>query len=131
LTKRDKELTDSESIAIGMDTAQPTLPYIIVRFEDMSVTKKPDGRIIIDKPTGGISDSSYAMTAVGNQKNWALVREDGFVIETGNQHGNRGFHWEGNLVPGFYSLLTGLPQKNFTKHRVAGRGYKIQFMVVG
>jgi len=102
---------------------------LMLRFEDLTITKDAEGTIIIDKAKGGISDSTCAITAVGPQKFWHLVDESQNEIESGSQLGNRSFYFEGKLVPGTYTLKTGLPIKDFSKRRISGRGYSITFRI--
>jgi len=119
MTKKPKEETLSEI------TESSTV--LMLRFEDLTITKDQNDFVIINKVKGGISDSAYAMTAVGVQKNWQLLDEAQTEIESGSQHGNRPFHFEGNLLPGLYTIRTGMPVKDFSKHRIPGRGYSITF----
>lgn len=113
------------------ETEQPTETpsTVLFRFEDLSITRNLDNTITINKSLSGISDSCYARSAVGSQKNWSLYTENNVLVETGNQHGNRSFAWTGNLEPGLYTLTTGVPSKNFTKHRIPGRNYQVTFRV--
>jgi len=113
----------------------------LFKFEDLTISKRRiyqrDGNmsslsynIIIQKDSGGISDSTYNLGATGATKNWQLFGEDGNEISLGvpAPHGNRAILWEGTLNNGLYTLTTG-PSHNVSKHRIAGRGYKIMFRV--
>lgn len=105
------------------------LPEIIVKFEDLLMVKLANGTIRIEKQLGGISDSTYSTLAVGNQKNWQLLDSNMSEIDTGKQHGNRPFYFEGALPSGNYTLMTGRDVKIYNKHRIPGRGYKLQFRI--
>jgi hypothetical protein len=107
----------------------------LFRFEDLVIKQRKNSSedtitytTIIDKTFGGISDSTYAITAMGAQKNWCLYNESNILIDTGAQHGNRTYHWEGILGNGLYTLTTGTV-KDTSKHRVPGRGYKVIFRI--
>lgn len=136
---------DSEVLE-PIESAQPEQPpeevVLVLKFEDLTVTQKKvfqqtdSGCSIgyvtaIDKKEGGISDHTYINFAAGIQKNWLLLNDASTEIDTGSQHGNRPFHWEGNLVSGLYTLVTG-PKVDYEKpkkYRVPGRGYRVQFRI--
>jgi hypothetical protein len=125
---RPKRSIDLEPVVSLQSTPSQTYDTL-VQFEDLHIVRtRETGEICIDKKSGGIADSTYSLGAVGSQKNWALYTEGGVLIDTGSQHGNRVFHWQGVLEPGTYTLTTG-PSHVYTKRRVAGRGYKIMFRV--
>ena len=103
---------------------------LLLEHDDL-VIKRMNGdtvEIAITKEMGGISDSTYSTAAAGSQKNWVLSDQFGNVIDTGEQHGNRAFRWVGPLPPGLYTLVTGV-SFNYTKRRIAGRGYRIKFKI--
>ncbi len=111
------------------EQVQHSVEQVILKFEDLVISKTNSGTIVIDKKLGGISDHTYRMFASGGQKDWILYKENEPYFDTGSQHGNRSFHWEGILEPGLYTLSTGPLVKDFSKHRVPGRGYQITFRV--
>lgn len=102
---------------------------ILLKFEDLTVSRTPSNTIKISKTLGGISDHTYRMFASGGQKYWYLYKDGQPALDTGNQNGNRAFLWEGNLDPGLYTLGTGPTVKDISKHRIPGRGYQIMFRV--
>jgi len=131
---------EEEPVSTIQEQPADTLQTIF-KFEDLTISKRrifqQDGssvslsyNIIIQKESGGISDSTYNLGAAGATKNWQLFAEDGSEISLGipAPHGNRALLWEGTLNNGLYTLTTG-PSHNVTKHRIAGRGYKIVFRV--
>ena len=101
---------------------------ILLRFEDLTIMKR-ENITFIDKLRSGISDSTYARVAVGPQKFWQLFNDADVEIPTGSQKGNRPFHFEGELLPGLYTLTTGPAVKDYSKHRIPGRGYKVVFRI--
>lgn len=103
------------------------MPMIVFEFEDFLITKE-DNKYTIDKLTGGISDSCYARVATGQDKNWTLAKMDDLTILSGDVHGNRSFHWEGNLEPGTYILKTGRGN-NTTIRRIPGRFFRLIFSI--
>jgi hypothetical protein len=134
MSKKDKE--------VKIEPEQPanTLQTLF-KFEDLTISKRgiyqQEGsmascsyNIVIQKESGGISDSTYNLGASGVTKNWQLFSEDGCEIVLGEPapHGNRALLWEGPLNNGLYILTTG-PSHNYSKRRIAGRGYKITFRV--
>ena len=126
MTKRSDKLEEekgSQEIPDQLET------ILILNFEDVTIYKQSNGLVTIDKIRSGISDSTYARVAVGPQKTWQLFNENGIEIETGAQKGNRPFHYSGMLNPGLYVLTTGPAVKNYSKHRIPGRGYKIVFRI--
>lgn len=110
----------------GIETLDSQL---IFRFEDLTIAKTSENIIVINKLLGGISDSTYAMTAIGSQKLWCLYNEGNTLVDTRSQKGNRSFSWSGTLEPGLYTLTTGPSTKEFSKHRVPGRGYSVTFRI--
>jgi len=128
MTKRDKE--EKEDIQALQEPLPDELETILIlNFEDVTIYKMSNGLVTIDKIRSGISDSTYARVAVGPQKTWQLFNENGIEVETGSQKGNRPFHYSGMLSPGLYVLTTGPGVKDYSKHRIPGRGYKIAFRV--
>ena len=127
MTKRSDKLEEekgSQEIPDQLET------ILILNFEDVTIYKQSNGLVTIDKIRSGISDSTYARVAVGPQKTWQLFNENGVEVETGSQKGNRSFHYSGMLSPGLYVLTTGPSVKDYSKHRIPGRGYKIVFRIV-
>ena len=127
MTKRSDKLEEekgSQEIPDQLET------ILILNFEDVTIYKQSNGLVTIDKIRSGISDSTYARVAVGPQKTWQLFNENGVEVETGSQKGNRSFHYSGMLSPGLYVLTTGPSVKDYSKHRIPGRGYKIAFRVL-
>ena len=124
--RRTKEAESGEEYS---EVEQPETA-LIFRFEDFSITRIGND-YLIEKTSGGISDSTYSTSAVGRQKNWALYSSDDVFIDTGNQHGNRKFQWHGSLPSGLYTLETGIPPKitGLAKHRTPGRSFRITFRV--
>ncbi len=122
-------MTRKNKLEEGTEEIVQPVRTILFNFEDLTISSNPDTTITINKTLSGISDSCYARSAIGSQKNWSLYTENDVLIETGNQHGNRSFTWSGNLEPGLYTLTTGVPSKNFTKHRIPGRNYQVTFRV--
>ena len=127
MTKRSDKLEEEKENIQGMPEQLETI--LILSFEDVTITKQSNGLITIDKIRSGISDSTFARVAVGPQKTWQLFNENGVEVETGSQKGNRPFHYSGMLSPGLYVLTTGPAVKNYSKHRIPGRGYKIVFRI--
>ena len=113
-------------------TYYESAPESELLFEhDDLVIKRVNGdsvEIAITKEMGGISDSTYSTAATGSQKNWTLSDQFGNNIDVGEQHGNRPFRWIGPLQPGLYTLVTGV-SFNYSKRRIAGRGYRIKFKI--
>lgn len=104
---------------------------VLFQIEDLLIQRVngPDvSEISITKEMGGISESTYANGASGSQKNWNLTNQTGDIIDVGDQHGNRPFRWIGQLKPGLYTLVTGM-SFNYSKRRIPGRGYKVQFRI--
>ena len=127
MTKRSDKLEEEKENTQGIpDQLETTL---ILSFEDVTIYKQSNGLVTIDKIRSGISDSTFARVAVGHQKFWQLFNESGVEVETGSQKGNRPFHYSGMLSPGLYVLTTGPGVKDYSKHRIPGRGYKIAFRV--
>ena len=127
MTKRSDKLEEekgSQEIPDQLET------ILILNFEDVTIYKQSNGLVTIDKIRSGISDSTYARVAVGPQKTWQLFNENGVEVETGSQKGNRSFHYSGMLSPGLYVLTTGPSVKDYSKHRIPGRGYKIIFRIL-
>jgi hypothetical protein len=122
--KNDKLNEEQLVLAEDKDTS-----ILLFQFEDITIVRNTDNTITISKLLTGISDSCYARSAVGSQKNWSLYNEFNVLIDTGNQHGNRPFVWQGTLEPGLYTLETGIPSKNYTKHRIPGRNYQVTFRI--
>jgi hypothetical protein len=118
-----KSKVEEEQIPTQLDS------QVVFKFEDLTVSKTSENILVINKALGGISDSTYSMTAVGSQKLWCLYNEGNSLVETGSQKGNRSFAWSGTLSPGIYTLTTGPSTKEFTKHRVPGRGYSVTFRI--
>lgn len=128
MTKRSDKLEEEKENIQGMPEQLETI--LILSFEDVTISKQSNGLITIDKIRSGISDSTFARVAVGPQKTWQLFNENGVEVETGSQKGNRPFHYSGMLSPGLYVLTTGPGVKDYSKHRIPGRGYKIVFRIV-
>ena len=103
------------------------MPTIVFEFEDFLISKQND-KYTINKLTGGISDSCYARVATGQDKNWTLAKMDDLTVLSGDIHGNRPFHWEGNLTSGTYILKTGRGN-NTTIRRIPGRFFRLIFSV--
>jgi len=146
MTKKETTLetkvdTDTETKPTKMDQYKAdNTPTILFAFEDFTIFRKPkvthEGNevssewiTIIDKRSGGISDSCYSRVATGQDKNWNLLNQNGRLIDTGSIHGNKPFHWEGLLEPNnVYMLMTG-KSNNTSIHRIPGRSFKIVFAV--
>ena len=111
------------------ETEQLDELVILFQFEDFTILRNVSkNTIIIDKQSGGISDSCYARVATGQDKNWSLYDQNGILINTEVTHGNRPFHYEGTLLPGTYTLKTG-KGNDITIRRIPGRHFNIIFTV--
>lgn len=128
MSRKRMEDESQEGIELVQEQSQVT-EQVILKFEDLTVSRTESGTIKISKLLGGISDHTYRMFAAGGQKDWILYKENEPYLDTGSQHGNRSFTWEGLLDSGLYTLSTGPLVKDFSKHRVPGRGYQISFRV--
>ena len=128
MTKRSDKLEEEKEGS--QEIPEQLENVLILSFEDVTIYNKSNGVVTIDKIRSGISDSTYARVAVGPQKTWQLFNENGVEVETGSQKGNRSFHYSGMLSPGLYVLTTGPSVKDYSKHRIPGRGYKIVFRIV-
>ena len=121
------ELTESTNVE------QPTIePVLLFEFEDVIIFRHPTNNLVtIDKVRGGISDSTFARVAVGPQKFWRLTNTGtGSQVNVSEQKGNRSFHFVGVLEPGLYDLTVGPEVRDYSKHRIPGRGYKITFRIL-
>lgn len=126
MTRKNK--LDETGIEETIHEVVPSAEEILLKFEDLTITRSESG-IKIVKTLGGISDHTFKMFASGKQRFWCLYRNEDMSVVTDDLNGNRAFQWAGTLDPGLYTLSTGPVVKNFSKHRIPGRGYQISFRV--